>query len=287
MHHPAAAPRRQARPARSGSSTKTELPGPCICVRQDHGNRCRFSVTKSGKARRWRSASPPPAARRGGLESGWEVNERSCRRSDRTLEAVPRGQRDLSAIDDVSVSVARGEFVAIVGRSGSGKSTLMSLLGLLERPDAGRYLLNGREVGGMSEDARAALRSRKIGFVFQLPALLSRASALENVECPLGYCNVGGREAQRRANLALTAWVSGIAPTTGRISCPAVNNSGSPSLGPLSMRLILFSLTSRPAPSIAAPATKFSACSGNCTGMAGPSSWLRILRRSPTVRSAA
>jgi putative ABC transport system ATP-binding protein len=113
------------------------------------------------------------------------------------------GSSVVSAISDVSISIGRGEFVAIVGRSGSGKSTLMSLLGLLERPDSGRYLLKGEEASRLSEDARAASRSRQIGFVFQLPALLARASALENVELPLDYCNVAGRESERQALAAL------------------------------------------------------------------------------------
>jgi putative ABC transport system ATP-binding protein len=113
------------------------------------------------------------------------------------------GESIVRAVSGVSVVINRGEFVAVVGRSGSGKSTLMSLLGLLERPDSGRYVLNGREVGSVSEDARAALRSREIGFVFQLPALLARASALENAELPLGYAGVTGVERQRRAKQAL------------------------------------------------------------------------------------
>jgi putative ABC transport system ATP-binding protein len=113
------------------------------------------------------------------------------------------GTSIVRAVSQVSLSIDRGEFVAIVGRSGSGKSTLMSLLGLLERPDSGRYLLNGRNTGDLSEDARAGLRSRQIGFVFQLPALLARASALENAELPLGYCNITGADAHRRAKDAL------------------------------------------------------------------------------------
>jgi putative ABC transport system ATP-binding protein len=113
------------------------------------------------------------------------------------------GSSIVSAISDVSISINRGEFVAIIGRSGSGKSTLMSPLGLLERPDSGRYLLSGKEASILSEDERAAMRSRQIGFVFQLPALLARACALENVELPLGYCNVAGPEGQRRALAAL------------------------------------------------------------------------------------
>lgn len=109
----------------------------------------------------------------------------------------------IRAVADVSFSIDRGEFVAIVGRSGSGKSTLMSLLGLLERADAGQYILNGADVGRLPEDARAAVRSREIGFVFQLPALLPRASALENTELPLGYAGVRAPERHRRATEAL------------------------------------------------------------------------------------
>jgi putative ABC transport system ATP-binding protein len=113
------------------------------------------------------------------------------------------GDTVIRAVSDLSLSIDAGEFLAIVGRSGSGKSTLMSLLGLLERADSGRYVLDGREVASLNEDARATLRSRRIGFVFQLPALLARASALENVELPLGYAGVTGAERHRRAEQAL------------------------------------------------------------------------------------
>src|SRR3954468_20470436 len=115
----------------------------------------------------------------------------------------PSGRSIIRAVSDVSFSIDRGEFVAIVGRSGSGKSTLMSLLGLLEREDSGQYLLAGQESGKLDDDARSELRCRQIGFVFQLPALLARASALENAELPLGYAGVTGPERQRRAKAAL------------------------------------------------------------------------------------
>jgi len=111
----------------------------------------------------------------------------------------PSGKTVIRAVSDVSLSIERGEFVAIRGRSGSGKSTLMNLLGLLERPDRGEYALDGREVAELGGDRRAAIRSRDIGFVFQLPALLPRASALENVELRLVYAEVGRRERRRRA----------------------------------------------------------------------------------------
>src|SRR5205809_842323 len=115
----------------------------------------------------------------------------------------PSGKTVVRAISDVSLSIEQGEFVAIRGRSGSGKSTLMNLLGLLERPDYGEYALEGREVANLSEDARASIRSEDIGFIFQLPVLLPRASALENVELPLVYAGVRRRERWRRAEHAL------------------------------------------------------------------------------------
>lgn len=113
------------------------------------------------------------------------------------------GEASICAVSDVSFSVEQGEFVAIRGRSGSGKSTLMHLLGLLERPDSGHYALLGREVADLSEDARALLRNHEIGFVFQWPALLPRASALENVELPLIYAGIGGAKRRRKAKEAL------------------------------------------------------------------------------------
>lgn len=113
------------------------------------------------------------------------------------------GETSVCAVSGVSVSIEQGEFVAIRGRSGSGKSTLMHLLGLLERPDSGHYALLGREVADLSEDARALIRNREIGFVFQWPALLPRASALENVELPLIYAGIGGAKRRRKAEEAL------------------------------------------------------------------------------------
>jgi putative ABC transport system ATP-binding protein len=113
------------------------------------------------------------------------------------------GQSLIDAISSVSLIVSHGEFVAICGRSGSGKSTLMNLLGLLERPDSGHYLLDGKEVSALSERQRATIRNRKIGFVFQLPTLLPRSSALENVELLLVYSGIRGTERKRRAAEAL------------------------------------------------------------------------------------
>src|SRR5215469_4274995 len=115
----------------------------------------------------------------------------------------PSGKTIIRAVSNVSLSIERGEFIAIRGRSGSGKSTLMNLLGLLERPDGGEYALDGREVVTLNEDIRASIRSQDIGFIFQMPALLPRASALENVELPLVYTGTRRHERRRRAERAL------------------------------------------------------------------------------------
>jgi putative ABC transport system ATP-binding protein len=113
------------------------------------------------------------------------------------------GANVVRAVRNVSLSIEPGEFVAIQGRSGSGKSTLLNLLGLLEGPDQGEYALNGHPVEKLSEAACAAIRSREIGFIFQVPALLARTTALENVELPLVYAGVRGSERRRRAKDAL------------------------------------------------------------------------------------
>jgi putative ABC transport system ATP-binding protein len=113
------------------------------------------------------------------------------------------GGETVRALDGVSFDIPRGEWVAIVGQSGSGKSTLMNLLGCLDRPTAGQYLLEGREVSRLPNDELAAIRNRTLGFVFQSFNLLSRTSALENVELPLLYANVPAAERHDRACEAL------------------------------------------------------------------------------------
>ena len=118
-------------------------------------------------------------------------------------KCYPSGATIVRAVSDVSLSIECGEFVAICGRSGSGKSTLMNLLGLLERPDSGGYALKGQDAAKLSEEKRATIRNKDIGFIFQLPALLPRASALENVELPLVYAGIPRAKRRTTAKEAL------------------------------------------------------------------------------------
>ncbi len=116
---------------------------------------------------------------------------------DNVCKTYRIGSVCVKALDDVSLSIGRNEYVAIMGPSGSGKSTLMNILGCLDTPDSGRYLLCGQDVGTLGDDALAAVRGRQIGFVFQSFALMPRRSALENVALPLLYA--GEKRAVRLA----------------------------------------------------------------------------------------
>ena len=113
------------------------------------------------------------------------------------------GDEEIHALRGVSIQIARGEYVAIMGPSGSGKSTLMNLIGCLDTPSKGSYLLNDKEVAAMNDDELARIRNEEIGFVFQTFNLLPRATALHNVELPLVYAGVAGKVRQERAKQAL------------------------------------------------------------------------------------
>jgi putative ABC transport system ATP-binding protein len=113
------------------------------------------------------------------------------------------GDEEIHALRGVSIQIERGEYVAIMGPSGSGKSTLMNLIGCLDTPSKGTYLLNGKEVSTMNDNELARIRNEEIGFVFQTFNLLPRATALHNVELPLVYAGVPSKERLERARLAL------------------------------------------------------------------------------------
>jgi putative ABC transport system ATP-binding protein len=113
------------------------------------------------------------------------------------------GDVQVHALRGVAIQVTQGESVAIMGASGSGKSTLMNIIGCLDRPSSGRYLLQGQEVSNLTRDQLARVRNRTLGFVFQSFNLLSRTTALENVELPLVYAGVTRRERVRKATEAL------------------------------------------------------------------------------------
>jgi putative ABC transport system ATP-binding protein len=113
------------------------------------------------------------------------------------------GSEEIHALRGVSINIDKGEYVAIMGPSGSGKSTLMNLIGCLDTPSKGSYLLNGKEVAAMNDDELARIRNEEIGFVFQTFNLLPRATALHNVELPLVYAGISGKDRLERAKAAL------------------------------------------------------------------------------------
>src|SRR5678810_729140 len=124
-------------------------------------------------------------------------------RTDDLWKTYEMGSTEVHALQGVSFSIRRNEYVAIMGPSGSGKSTLMNLIGCLDTPTKGQYTLNGRLVSEMDDDELARIRNKEIGFVFQTFNLLPRATALHNVELPLVYAGVSAVERKRRAKEAL------------------------------------------------------------------------------------
>jgi putative ABC transport system ATP-binding protein len=140
--------------------------------------------------------------------TGSESNNRSEAGAERVIELRhlaktyrKQGAAPIAAVDDISLTVERGEFIAILGPSGSGKSTLMNIIGLLDRPDSGEYLLNGRDALCMSEVDAAKARNSVIGFVFQAYHLLPRTTAIENVQLALLYANA--RDYREKSEAAL------------------------------------------------------------------------------------
>jgi putative ABC transport system ATP-binding protein len=131
------------------------------------------------------------------------ANHQPLLRLDGVDKIYRMGDTDVAALRDVDLEIEGGEFVAVMGASGSGKSTLMNLLGCLDRPTRGRYVLEGRDVSGLSRDELSEIRNRTLGFVFQSFNLLPRTTALENVGLPLVYAGVPRGERRERARAAL------------------------------------------------------------------------------------
>ena len=142
------------------------------------------------------------------------------------------GEESVHALDGVSLTVDRGEFVAIVGSSGSGKSTAMNIIGCLDVPTSGTYHLGGVDVSTMDDDQQAEIRNKMLGFIFQQYNLIPKLTVQENVELPLLYAGVGAEERHQRAIRPWSGWGW---PTSGRTcpaSSPAASSSGCPSPGP-------------------------------------------------------
>ncbi len=134
-----------------------------------------------------------------------QVEARPVIQLDHIHKTYTMGDVDVHALRGISVTIREGEFVAIMGASGSGKSTMMNIIGCLDRPTRGLYVLDGQDVSQMSKDERADVRCQKIGFVFQGFNLLSRTSAIENVELPMLYAGLDGAERHKRSTEALMA----------------------------------------------------------------------------------
>ena len=189
------------------------------------------------------------------------------------------GDTEVHAIDGISMSIERGEFVAIVGQSGSGKSTCMNIIGCLDVPTSGQYLLAGQDVVGLDDDDLAAIRNKMLGFIFQQYNLLPKMSVLENVEVSLMYAGVPKSERDARAKKTLAR----IGPHSFR----AVSSSAFRLRGRWPETPRSFWLTSRPARLTAGPDARYSRFCRICTAREIPLCLLLMTIPLPAKPSAS
>ncbi len=210
-------------------------------------------------------SSDPPRSSDGAAANGALI------RAEDLWRTYVMGAEEIHALRGVSFTIAPNEYVAVMGPSGSGKSTLMNLIGCLDSPSRGKYVLRGKVVSEMNDDELAAIRNREIGFVFQTFNLLPRATALHNVELPLVYAGIPKEERIAQARRAT--------------SCRAASASAWPSPAPSLWARRSSSPTSRPGTSTAPPARRSCGSSRSSTPRATRSSSSRTRRTSPTTRT--
>ena len=189
----------------------------------------------------------------------------------RITKTYGEGETVVHAVAGVSLAVARGDYVAIMGASGSGKSTLMNIIGCLDVPSTRVYRLDGIDVRRLTDRQQTKIRNRKIGFVFQSFNLIARTSALRNVELPLAYGGVGSRERRARARPRSSWSGSATGSATRRPSSPVASSSGSPWPARSPPSRCCCWPTSRPAPWTAAAPRTCCTCSTRCPWPDAPS----------------
>ena len=187
------------------------------------------------------------------------------------------GETEVRAIDGISMTVQKNEFLAIVGQSGSGKSTCMNIIGCLDVPTSGKYFLDGKDVSTMNDDEQAEIRNKKLGFIFQQYNLISKLNVIENVKLPLLYAGLSEKEQEKRALHSLERVGLADKAKICLLSYPVVSSSVYPLLVHWQEILPLFSPMSQPVHWIPVPVGKFWHSSNNCTKREIP------LYSSPTI----